>query len=259
MTNMLANNEVPKRRVLVVDEEHELLSPLTVQLERAGFEVWKARRGEEALHCVKEVRPELVVINPTLSDMNGFKLAVKIKQDANIPFLFLTDQLSDDFRDAALTVGALQYLSKSSRPDENVTQIRLAIQTLTENTASMEKKLDSTKKRQSMISLYTEDYQVDEKHARDMINMFARKHSVSIDNLAELHRGYRVDRQELRGKQARERMNLDRKHRRQVKEIEPELITGLTEFFEQSCNRRLEENRSQMEFGLASDVRSIKS
>jgi DNA-binding response OmpR family regulator len=259
MDKVLGKGTIERQRIIVVDEEHELLSPLTVQLEHAGFSVSKARRGAEAMKLIKEAGADLVIINPTLTDMNGFKLAVQIKENWNVPFVFLSDKLSEEFREAALAVGALQYLSKSSRPDENVTQIRLAIRTLSEHTASLEKKLDSTKKRQSMVSIFVELWQADEKDVRDTITLFARKKRISLDTLAEVHQKYRISMMQLRAKHASEMQSIEAAHKNEIKEIEPELIGELSEFFKEVRNQRLETNGRQLEFGINNEARSANS
>src|SRR5579885_1037640 len=114
------------KRLLVVDDEPNLLRAVAVTLRAEGYEVVTARSGAEALVRVAESLPDLVVSDIRMPGMDGFQLARQLRSNPRtdlIPIVFLTamDETSD--RVAGFRSGVDAYLVKPFEPDELVAVI----------------------------------------------------------------------------------------------------------------------------------------
>jgi two-component system, OmpR family, response regulator len=111
--------------VLVVDDEPNILELLSAALRLSGFDVHTADRGSTALDQATEVRPDIVVLDVTLPDYDGFELARKLRaNDDRLPVLFLTARDAVEDRIAGLTVGGDDYVTKPFSLDELVLRLR---------------------------------------------------------------------------------------------------------------------------------------
>jgi two-component system OmpR family response regulator len=112
-------------RVLVVDDEPSLTDLLSMALRYEGWEIKTAGDGAEALRTAREFRPDVVVLDIMLPDIDGLELLRKLRADtADIPVLFLTakDDVSD--RIAGLTAGGDDYVTKPFSLEEVVARLR---------------------------------------------------------------------------------------------------------------------------------------
>jgi two-component system, OmpR family, response regulator len=99
--------------VLVVDDEPSLVDAVSTALRYEGFEVTEATNGRLALAAAQESKPDLIVLDVMLPDLDGFEIAGRLRRDGvDTPVLFLTarDSLAD--KTAAFAVGADDYLTK---------------------------------------------------------------------------------------------------------------------------------------------------
>ena len=111
--------------VLVVDDEPNILELLSAALRLSGFDVHTADRGSTALDQATEVRPDIVVLDVTLPDYDGFDLARKLRAaDDRLPVLFLTARDAVEDRIAGLTAGGDDYVTKPFSLDELVLRLR---------------------------------------------------------------------------------------------------------------------------------------
>ncbi|WP_067780071.1 response regulator transcription factor [Actinomyces vulturis] len=111
--------------LLVVDDEPNIRDLLASSLRFAGFEVSAAANGRDALHAVEEERPDLVVLDVMLPDIDGFTVARHMHENGmSTPILFLTAR--DDMADKVqgLTVGGDDYVTKPFGLEEVVARIR---------------------------------------------------------------------------------------------------------------------------------------
>lgn len=112
-------NHIYECKILLVDDNRELLSMVTRMLKREGFSQIKAvsccREAKEAL---QEELPELIILDVMLPDGNGFSLFQEIRQKADIPILFLSARDEDNDRLLGLGLGADDYLTKPFLPKE---------------------------------------------------------------------------------------------------------------------------------------------
>ena len=112
-------------RVLVVDDEPNILELLSAALRLSGFEVRRAADGAEALRAAAEFRPHIVVLDVMLPDQDGFTVARQLRADGDhVPVLFLTARDAVEDRIAGLTVGGDDYVTKPFSLDEVVLRLR---------------------------------------------------------------------------------------------------------------------------------------
>ena len=115
-------------RLLVVDDEPNIRDLLASSLRFAGFDVITAEDGASAYHQAQEERPDLIVLDVMLPDMDGFTVTRRLRDAGiTIPVLFLTAR--DDMRDKiqGLTVGGDDYVTKPFGLEEVVARIRAAL------------------------------------------------------------------------------------------------------------------------------------
>lgn len=112
-------------RVLVVDDESSLSDLLSMALRFEGWEVKTASEGRPAIALAREFRPDLVVLDVMLPDIDGLSVLSRIREArADIPVLFLTAKDSLDDRIAGLTAGGDDYVTKPFSLEELVARLR---------------------------------------------------------------------------------------------------------------------------------------
>ena len=102
-------------RILVVDDEKDLLEILSMNLSTAGYVVRTAASGAEAMSVIRTDRPDLILLDVMLGDISGVKLAGKLKntpQTAGIPIIMLTAKDSETDVIVGLSMGADDYITK---------------------------------------------------------------------------------------------------------------------------------------------------
>ncbi|HWK93071.1 MAG TPA: response regulator transcription factor [Luteimicrobium sp.] len=118
----------PEARLVVVDDEPNIRELLSTSLRFAGFEVHAAADGQNALKLVRDLDPDLVVLDVMLPDMDGFTVTRRMREKGQYtPVLFLTAR--DDTQDkiAGLTVGGDDYVTKPFSLEEVVARIRAVL------------------------------------------------------------------------------------------------------------------------------------
>jgi len=120
---MAANSEA--HRILVVDDEPNIVDVVSMALRFQGFAVESAGPGAEALAAVAAFRPHLIVLDVMLPDMEGFDVAQRLgAQRARVPIIFLTARDATDDKIRGLTLGGDDYVTKPFSLEELVARIR---------------------------------------------------------------------------------------------------------------------------------------
>lgn len=117
----------PGDRILVVDDEPDIVALVAYHLARAGYRVSTASSGTEALRAAKEEAPALLVLDLMLPELSGFEVLERMKADAalaDIPVLMLTARREEPDRVQGLSLGADDYLVKPFSPQELVLRVR---------------------------------------------------------------------------------------------------------------------------------------
>jgi two-component system OmpR family response regulator len=118
----------PEARLLVVDDEPNILELLATSLRFAGFEVMTASNGREALAEARRSRPDLVVLDVMMPDMDGFTVVRRMRgEGTTAPVLFLTARDATEDKVTGLTVGGDDYVTKPFSLEEVVARIRAVL------------------------------------------------------------------------------------------------------------------------------------
>ncbi len=110
--------------VLVVDDEKTLVKALSFNLEKEGFRVEQAYDGEEALNKVFEIKPDIVVLDLMLPEVDGFEVCRRIRKKLDVPIIMLTARGEDIDKVLGLELGADDYLTKPFNSRELVARIK---------------------------------------------------------------------------------------------------------------------------------------
>ncbi len=113
---------------MVVDDEPNIRELLATSLRFAGFELHAAGDGATALRLVKQVNPDLVVLDVMLPDMDGFTLTRRLREKGHhVPVVFLTARDDTSDKVTGLTVGGDDYVTKPFSLEEVVARIRAVL------------------------------------------------------------------------------------------------------------------------------------
>ncbi|GEK47483.1 response regulator transcription factor [Bisbaumannia pacifica] len=102
-------------KVLVVDDEPNIVLSLEFLMQQAGFEVTTAEDGESALARVAEAGPDLILLDISLPDLSGFEVLERLRQTprgATLPIIMLTAHGREVEREKGLALGADDYITK---------------------------------------------------------------------------------------------------------------------------------------------------
>ncbi len=114
--------------VLVVDDSPETLSLLTDTLEDAGITALVARSGGAALSLIERVRPDVILMDAVMPEMDGFEACRRIKQNkdtAHVPVIFMTGLTDTEHVVMGLEAGGVDYVTKPVQPFEMLARIRV--------------------------------------------------------------------------------------------------------------------------------------
>ncbi|MBK6328625.1 MAG: response regulator transcription factor [Chloroflexi bacterium] len=116
-----------RQRVLVVDDDKDVVRLMRAYLEQAGYEVLVAYDGETAVHTIRRDMPDLVLLDLMLPRLDGWEITRIMRSDANlaaIPIIMLTARIEDTEKIVGLEMGADDYVTKPYNPREVVARVR---------------------------------------------------------------------------------------------------------------------------------------
>jgi two-component system, OmpR family, alkaline phosphatase synthesis response regulator PhoP len=125
-TRPLSSRMPAKIRILTVDDEPDLIAMMQFWLERAGHEVVTASTGYEALVKVAEIKPDLILLDLMLPDLDGFGVCEFLRRDpetATVPIIIVSAWSTTDSKNLGLDLGALDYITKPYSPRELVRRV----------------------------------------------------------------------------------------------------------------------------------------
>jgi two-component system OmpR family response regulator len=121
-----ADGQEDGTRILVVDDEPNIVDVISIALRHQGFEVATAATGSGAIAAVEEFGPDLILLDVMLPDMEGFEVAERLgEQRRQTPIIFLTARDSTEDKVRGLTIGGDDYVTKPFSLEELVARIRL--------------------------------------------------------------------------------------------------------------------------------------
>src|SRR5579875_2904892 len=114
-------------RILVVDDEIEIMRALHRSLAAHGFEVFTASSGEEALDAIIQHRPDLMILDLGLPGISGLEVCKRVRAQSNLPIIVLSVKDTERDKVLALDLGADDYVSKPFGMNEVLARIRVAL------------------------------------------------------------------------------------------------------------------------------------
>ena len=103
------------KRILIVDDERDIVETLSFMLQAKGFECMVAYDGEEGLNLAKNCNPDLVILDVMMPKINGYKICRLLKFDnkyKNIPIIMITARSQDEDKIIGEETGADEYITK---------------------------------------------------------------------------------------------------------------------------------------------------
>jgi two-component system KDP operon response regulator KdpE len=123
-------NEPSGARILAVDDDPAILRTLRTSLAGHGFQVQTAESGQRALQLLTTERPDLVLLDLGLGDMDGLEFIHEVRSRSNTPIIVLSVRDAERSKVTALDLGADDYLTKPFGVDELLARIRVALRHL---------------------------------------------------------------------------------------------------------------------------------
>jgi DNA-binding response OmpR family regulator len=115
------------KTILVVDDEMRLISVVEAYLEQEGFKVVKASNGREALFVAREEKPDLIILDVMMPEMDGYEFMRHHRKEKETPIILLTAKVEDDDKVIGLELGADDYITKPFRPRELIARVRAVL------------------------------------------------------------------------------------------------------------------------------------
>lgn len=112
------------QRILVVDDDPDILKVVSLSLRQADYEVYTAADGEEALRMAQRVRPDLVILDVMLPKIDGFEVCAQLRSVSSVPILLLSARGQEMDKVVGFNVGADDYLTKPFSMPELLLRVR---------------------------------------------------------------------------------------------------------------------------------------
>ncbi|QDX95702.1 DNA-binding response regulator [Brevibacillus laterosporus] len=135
-----------QQKILVVDDEENILQVIRAYLERSGYIVYVAETGEIALQLHQLLQPDLLILDLMLPDMSGEDICRQLRKISDTPIIMLTAKSSEDDKINGLLMGADDYVIKPFSPRELVARV-ITLLRRTNTTKKQEHVLTFLKKR----------------------------------------------------------------------------------------------------------------
>ncbi len=123
----LVKYKIMSKKILVVDDEKKFVNVLRAYLEQAGFGVVAASDGKTALAAFRHEKPNLVLLDLNLPEMDGLDVARAIRKESGAPIIMLTARVEETDRLIGLELGADDYITKPFSPREVVARVRAVL------------------------------------------------------------------------------------------------------------------------------------
>jgi DNA-binding response OmpR family regulator len=120
-----------KKKILIVDDERDIVMALTIRLRGAGYEVVTAFDGAQAIFVAHKENPDLILLDIRMPAGDGFSVAEKLRHSLNtssIPVIFLTGSPERNSEEKAVSLGARFYIKKPYDPEELLDAIKRALE-----------------------------------------------------------------------------------------------------------------------------------
>ncbi len=120
-----------KKKILVVDDERDIVKALMIRLQGAGYEVVTAFDGAQGVFVAHKEKPDLIILDIRMPAGDGFSVGQRLKRSIHtftIPVIFLTGSPEKNAEDKAMALGARFYIKKPYDPEELLDAIKRALE-----------------------------------------------------------------------------------------------------------------------------------
>jgi two-component system, OmpR family, alkaline phosphatase synthesis response regulator PhoP len=118
------------KKILLVDDEPEILEICQDYLKVSGYDVITARDGVQGLSLARREKPDLMVLDLMLPEMDGLDVCRTIRRESNVPIIMLTARVEESDKLVGLEIGADDYMTKPFSPRELVARVRVVLRRL---------------------------------------------------------------------------------------------------------------------------------
>ena len=139
-------DSIERRRILVVDDEERMVRFIRMNLEHDGFQVSEAFNGKQAIQKMRDVTPDLILLDVMMPDLTGFEVLETIREISNVPVIMLTAKGEEDDRVRGLEHGADDYMVKPFSTRELVSRIKSVLRRTESASGSMHGLLEIDKR-----------------------------------------------------------------------------------------------------------------
>jgi two-component system OmpR family response regulator len=114
-------------KILVVDDDAHIREVVQFALEKSGLEVIEAGNGQKALDSFSRSKPDLVILDITMPEIDGLAVCREIRRNSNVPILFLSSRTDEVDRVVGLEIGGDDYVTKPFSPRELVARVQVIL------------------------------------------------------------------------------------------------------------------------------------
>ena len=123
----VADEPQPGSKILVVDDDPNVVKLVQLYLERDGHEVLSANNGATGLELARDEQPSLIVLDLMLPRLDGMEVCRALRKESSVPIVMLTAMVEEDDRLAGLDLGADDYVTKPFSPRELAARVRAVL------------------------------------------------------------------------------------------------------------------------------------
>lgn len=119
-------------RILVCDDDKEIVEAITIYLEKEGYDVVAAYNGKEALKQLRESQIQLIILDIMMPEMDGIQALLKLREYSSLPVILLSAKSEDADKIMGLNVGADDYITKPFNPLELLARVKSQLRRYTQ-------------------------------------------------------------------------------------------------------------------------------
>lgn len=126
-----------RKKILIVDDERDIVKALTIRLQSKGYRTVVAFDGVQGIFMAHKEKPNLIILDIRMPAGDGFSVAEKLKESkrmSRIPIIFVTGSPERDAEEKAQKLGARYFIKKPYDPEELLDAVRRALETTSKNT-----------------------------------------------------------------------------------------------------------------------------
>lgn len=126
------------KTILIVDDARDLRTMVHAYLSQEGYNVVMAENGQMALHVAREEKPDLIILDIMMPEMDGYEFIRRYSREADTPVIMLTAKLDESDKILGLELGADDYVTKPFSPRELTARVRAVLRRFDKSTSQPE-------------------------------------------------------------------------------------------------------------------------